>query len=142
VGLAEDSALDVQPPPLWIPPATGRISSPSGNRTNPITGRSEFHDGIDIAIPTGTPILAPKDGNITAAGFCPGYGHFIRLSHANGYTTFYAHLSRTISQIGEAVTQGTHIAYSGNTGQSTGPHLHFGIFRNGQFVDPLTKVTP
>ncbi|MCL1884176.1 MAG: M23 family metallopeptidase [Defluviitaleaceae bacterium] len=132
----------LSPTPTWIPPAEGRISSPSGRRVNPVTGRNEFHDGIDIAIPSGTPIIAPKDGEIIAAGFCAGYGNFMRLSHENGYITFYAHLSRTLSQIGETVTQGTQIAYSGNTGQSTGPHLHFGIFQNNQFVDPLSRVTP
>jgi len=107
-----------------------------------VTGRREFHDGIDIAIPTGTPILAPKNGTVIASGFCRGYGNFMRLSHDNYYITFYAHLSRPVAAIGETITQGQRIAYSGNTGQSTGPHLHFGVFRNGQFIDPLTRVTP
>jgi murein DD-endopeptidase MepM/ murein hydrolase activator NlpD len=148
VGLAEPSALISDEPlndeqeAVWIPPANGRISSPSGNRYNPVTGRREFHDGIDIAIPTGTPIFAPKRGEVIASGYCAGYGRFMRLSHENGYITFFAHLSRPVAAIGDIVGQGYHIAYSGNTGQSTGPHLHFGIFRNGQFIDPLTRVSP
>jgi murein DD-endopeptidase MepM/ murein hydrolase activator NlpD len=128
--------------PLWTTPVSGRISSPSGTRYNPVTGRREFHDGIDIAIPVGTPIYAPKTGEVIASGFCAGYGRFMRLSHDNGYLTFYAHLSRANAYIGDIVQQGERIAYSGNTGQSTGPHLHFGIFHNGQFIDPLTRVSP
>jgi len=140
VELAEYSALP--PEPVWLTPAEGRISSPSGIRNNPVTGRREFHDGIDIAIPTGTPVLAPKPGVVSASGFCRGYGNFMRITHENGYVTFYAHLSRNIAPIGSAVYQGEKIAYSGNTGQSTGPHLHFGIFQNGQFVNPLSRVQP
>jgi murein DD-endopeptidase MepM/ murein hydrolase activator NlpD len=128
--------------PAWLSPAVGRVSSPSGIRNNPVTGRREFHDGIDIAVPTGTPILAPKAGTVIASGFCRGYGNFMRLAHENGYITFFAHLSRAAYAVGDSVYQGRRIAYSGNTGQSTGPHLHFGIFNSGQFVDPLTRVTP
>ncbi|MCL1844655.1 MAG: M23 family metallopeptidase [Defluviitaleaceae bacterium] len=136
------STAYAQAPSAWIPPANGRISSPSGNRINPVTGRHEFHDGIDIAVPVGTPILAPKAGEVTASAFCPGYGNFMRLAHADGYTTFFAHLYRAAATVGEIVPQGARIAYSGNTGQSTGPHLHFSIFLDGQFVDPLTRVEP
>jgi len=107
-----------------------------------VTGRREFHDGIDIAIPTGTPILAPKSGVVIASGFCRGYGNFMRVLHENNYITFYAHLSRSLFAEGDSVSQGEHIAYSGNTGQSTGPHLHFGIFQGEQFVDPLTRISP
>ncbi|MCL2840133.1 MAG: M23 family metallopeptidase [Defluviitaleaceae bacterium] len=127
--------------PLWINPVTGRISSPAGMRDNPITGLREFHDGVDIAIPTGTPIVAPKDGTVVAAGFSPSFGYFMRIAHDNSlYTTFYAHLSRPWAVIGDIVTQGTLIAYSGNTGMSTGPHLHFSIFYDGQFIDPMTRL--
>lgn len=140
MGLAAYAASISQP--VWRTPAVGRVSSPAGIRYNPVTGRREFHDGIDIAVPVGTPVLAPKAGEVVASGFSASYGWFMRLSHANGYITFYAHLSRAVSSIGETVAQGERFAYSGNTGMSTGPHLHFGIFRDGQFVDPLTRVTP
>jgi murein DD-endopeptidase MepM/ murein hydrolase activator NlpD len=126
----------------WASPTSGRISSPSGMRTNPVTGRREFHDGIDIAVPVGTPILAPKDGEVVAVGFNNGYGNFVSMAHENGYVTFFAHLSRSVAAVGDALAQGEQLAYSGNTGQSTGPHLHFSIFQDGQFVDPLTRVSP
>ncbi|MCL2578266.1 MAG: M23 family metallopeptidase [Defluviitaleaceae bacterium] len=140
MGLAENTAL--QTASIWQTPVEGRVSSPSGIRSNPITGRREFHDGIDIAIPSDTPVLAPKSGVVIASGFCRGYGNFMRIAHENNYVTFYAHLSRALFAAGDTVSQGEHIADSGNTGQSTGPHLHFGIFQSEQFVDPLTKVTP
>ncbi|MCL2197892.1 MAG: M23 family metallopeptidase [Defluviitaleaceae bacterium] len=136
------TATPSPPAQTWITPVSGRISSPSGNRYNPVTGRREFHDGIDIAVPTGTQIVAPKAGEVIASGFCPGFGYFMRLSHENNYISFYGHLSRRVAALGDFVSQGEHVAYSGNTGQSTGPHLHFGIFRNGQFIDPLTRVNP
>ena len=126
--------------PLWINPATGRISSPAGIRYNPVNGLREFHDGVDIAIPVGTPIIAPRNGHVIAAGFSPSFGHFLRISHDDGYTSFYAHLSRVIVAVGDFVSQGYRVAYSGNTGMSTGPHLHFSIFLDGQFIDPITRL--
>ena len=127
--------------PEWVNPVTGRISSPAGIRYSPITGRQEFHDGVDIAIPVGTPIVAPRSGRVVAAGHSPSFGYFMRIAHDDSaYTTFYAHLSRFAVAIGDAVQQGYRVAYSGNTGMSTGPHLHFSIFYNGQFVDPITRL--
>jgi len=138
VGIVEYSTIR----PTWITPVYGRVSSPAGNRTNPVTGNPEFHDGIDIALAVGTPIFAPKDGEVIASGYSASFGRFMRLAHYDGYVTFYAHLSSAVAAIGDIVFQGEQIAYSGNTGQSTGPHLHFGIFHNGQFVDPLNYVSP
>jgi len=134
VGLAEKNSA------AWVSPANGRVSSRSGTRINPVTGKKEFHDGIDIAVPIGTPIFAPKDGEIIESGFMRGYGNYMRILHDDGYISFYAHLSRAVSKVGDKIEQGFHFADSGNTGQSTGPHLHFGIFRNGQFVDPFPLV--
>ena len=131
-------------PITWINPVDeeiGEITSLSGIRVHPITGRREFHDGIDIAVPTGTPIVAPKDGYVIALGFSESFGYFVRLSHTNGYLSFYAHLYSISVELGEQVTQSQQIAYSGNTGMSTGPHLHFSIFRDGQFVNPIQYVT-
>ena len=127
-------------PIIWINPVDGEITSLSGLRDNPITGRREFHDGIDIAVPTGTPIVAPKDGYVIALGYSESFGYFVRLSHNDGYLSFYAHLYSISVELGERVTQTQQIAYSGNSGFSTGPHLHFGIFRNGQFVNPINYV--
>jgi len=125
---------------LWINPIYGTISSPSGLRINPVTGRREFHDGIDIAAPIGTPIVAPKDGTVLAAGYSPSFGRFLRMAHPNGYISFMAHLHSVTVAVGDTVYQGDQVAYSGNTGRSTGPHLHFGLFRDGQFVDPINYV--
>jgi len=129
------------PPPVWITPAQGIVSSPAGNRTNPVTGNREFHDGIDIALPIGTAIFAPKDGTVISVAYIRGYGNTLRIQHIDGYITFFAHLQRAAAAVGDVVTQGQQVAYSGNTGMTTGPHLHFGMFRNGEFVDPLTRIS-
>ena len=126
--------------PAWVNPIAGVITSPGGLRINPVTGRREFHDGIDIAAPVGTPVVAPKDGTVIATGNSPTFGIFLRLRHADGYISFYAHLHRLAVAAGDDVLQGEKLAYSGNTGRSTGPHLHFGLFRDGQYVDPINYV--
>ena len=125
---------------IWINPINGIITSPGGLRYNPITGRREFHDGIDIAAPIGTPIVAPKDGTVLAVGDSPTFGRFLRMAHSGGYVSFMAHLYGVTVTVGETVRQGDRVAYSGNTGRSTGPHLHFGLFRYGQYVDPINYV--
>lgn len=119
----------------------GTITSPAGYRYSPITGAREFHDGVDVSLPVGTPIHSPKDGVVTAVGNSASFGRFLRLEHANGYETFFAHLDDTTVAIGDNVYQGKHVAYSGNTGWSTAPHLHFSIFNNQEFIDPLTYFT-
>lgn len=128
--------------PLWINPLNGRVSSPSGLRFNPVSGRREFHDGIDIAVPIGTPVVAPRGGDVLAVGYSASFGRFVRLLHDDDYISFFAHLNSIDVSTGDRVKQGDHIAYSGNTGWSTGPHLHFGLFRAGQFVDPLAYINP
>jgi len=136
MGLAEPLATIL----VWQNPMEGVITSLAGLRYNPITGDSEFHDGIDIAAPIGTPIYAPRDGVVLAIGRSESFGIFIRMEHEEGYISFFAHLNNTLVNTGEKVQQGEKIATSGNTGWSTGPHLHFGLFRYGQFIDPLPYV--
>ena len=126
--------------PLWVNPIEGIITSKGGLRYNPVTFRREFHDGIDIAAPVGTPVVAPRDGVVVAVGTSSSWGNFVRLSHDDGYVSFMAHLHRATVAVGEPVYQGQRVAYSGNTGRSTGPHLHFGLFRDGQYVDPYYYV--
>ena len=121
-------------------PIDGVITSPGGLRYNPVTGRREFHDGIDIGAPIGTPVVAPRDGTVLAVGNSPSFGKFMRLAHADGYISFFAHLHGFAIGVGENVYQGQQVAYSGNTGRSTGPHLHFGLFRYGQYVDPAGYI--
>lgn len=130
--------VDLPTTVYWINPVAGRISSPAGLRYNPITGRREFHDGVDIAIPVGTPIVAPRYGYVLATGYSASFGRFLRITHSDNYVSFFAHLHSVPLTVGQRVEQGEQVAYSGNTGWSTAPHLHFGLFRNGQFVNPIS----
>ena len=124
----------------WVNPVEGRVSSPAGFRYSPISGAREFHDGVDIAVPVGTTVVAPKAGYVVATGYSASFGRFLRLAHGE-YESFFAHLDSVPVAVGDRVEQGAHVAYSGNTGWSTGPHLHFGLFFDGQFVDPKTYLT-
>lgn len=111
-------------------PVTGRISSPFGPRW----GR--MHNGLDIAVNTGTPVRAAADGRVTFAGWNGGYGILVIVDHGNNVETRYAHNSRLNVKVGQTVTRGQIIAYSGNTGNSTGPHVHFEIRHRGNPVNP------
>lgn len=126
----------------WIYPCNGRISSPFGKRQKPMENASTYHSGIDIAVPIGTPIKAIADGTISAArSGMRGYGVGVFINHGivngNGIVSEYGHLSRFIVKIGQKVKQGQIIAYSGNSGTSTGPHLHLTIRQNGTAVNPV-----
>lgn len=115
-------------------PVSGRISS----RFGPRWGR--MHQGIDIAVNTGTPVRASAQGRVTFAGWNGGYGYLVIVDHGNNVETRYAHLSRIAVKVGQYVSRGTVIGYSGNTGNSTGPHLHFEIRYKGQAVNPLNYL--
>jgi len=121
----------------WPVPTHSFISSYFGNRTHPISGRSDNHSGIDIPAPTGTRIVAAADGIVRTSGRMGGYGNTVIIDHGNGYRTLYAHNSRNRVSVGDHVVAGQHIADIGSTGVSTGPHLHFEIIRNGTPIDPL-----
>ncbi len=116
-----------------------RISSGFGMRFHPVLGYSRMHKGIDFAVPVGTPVMAAGSGVVQIAGHLGGYGNYLRINHQNGYGTAYGHLSRLAPGIraGSHVRQGQVVAYSGNTGLSTGPHLHYEILVNGNQVNPL-----
>jgi murein DD-endopeptidase MepM/ murein hydrolase activator NlpD len=115
----------------WIWPVTGTLTSPFGFRW----GR--MHEGIDISVPEGTPIRAAKPGNVILAAYTGGYGNYTCVDHGGGLSSCYAHQSSYAVSPGDSVAQGAVIGYSGNTGSSTGPHLHFEIRVNGSAVDPL-----
>jgi len=117
-----------------------RLSSGYGMRRHPILGYSRMHRGTDFAAPTGTPILAAGDGTIVRAGPFSSYGNYVRIRHANGYETAYAHMSRFARgmRAGVRVRQGQVIGYVGTTGRSTGPHLHYEVMRRGQQVNPMS----
>ena len=106
-------------------PVAGTVSSPYGYRVNPITGASELHDGVDIAAPMGTPVVAPLAGTVTFAGWNGGYGNQVTLDHG-GFTTFYAHMSAILASVGQLLQAGQVLGQVGSTGMSTGPHLHWG----------------
>lgn len=121
-----------------------RLSSGFGMRRHPILGYSRMHRGTDFAAPTGTPILAAGEGTVVRAGPFSSYGNYVRIRHANGYETAYAHLSRFARGLrpGARVRQGQVIGYVGTTGRSTGPHLHYEVLRRGQQVNPMSLRVP
>ena len=117
-----------------------RWSSPFGYRIDPIAGVKAFHTGTDLACPTGTPILAAMSGKVTTTGINRVYGNYVIIDHGNGYQTLYAHMSKILANKGQWVSQGTRIGLVGSTGYSTGPHLHFTVYKNGKLVDPKTVL--
>ena len=122
----------------------GRYTSGFGPRIHPLLGIARMHTGVDWAAPPGTPILAAGDGTVEAVGQQGGYGNYIRIRHANGFSTGYGHLSRYADGLepGINVKQGQVIGYVGSTGLSTGPHCHYEILVNNQFVNPMTIQVP
>jgi len=116
-----------------------RISSGFGSRFHPILGYTRMHKGVDFAVPTGTPVMAAGAGTIQFMGRASGYGNFVKISHGNGYSTDYGHLSRFAPGMrrGARVRQGQVFAYSGMSGMATGPHLHYEILVNNTQVNPL-----
>jgi len=119
-----------------IAPVAGRITSPYGRRRHPILGYTRMHSGIDFGAPYGTPIHAVTDGTVVFAGRHGGHGNFVKLSHAGGLGTGYGHMSRIAVRAGERVRRGQVIGYVGSTGLSTGPHLHYEMYRGGKTVNP------
>ena len=117
-----------------------RWSSPYGARIDPIAGVKSFHTGTDMACPTGTPILASMSGKVIATGENRVYGLYVIIDHGNGYQTLYAHMSKIIATKGKWVSQGTRIGLVGSTGYSTGPHLHFTVYKNGKMINPMSVL--
>ncbi|GGK31778.1 M23 family metallopeptidase [Salinarimonas ramus] len=126
------------------PIAEGRLTSGFGMRRHPVLRYARQHTGVDWANRVGTPIFAAGAGTVTVAGWEGGYGRRVEIQHANGYVTTYSHMSRIGDGIspGTRVTQGQVIGYLGNSGLSTGPHLHYEVMVNGRFVDPLKIRVP
>lgn len=124
----------------WPLEIAGRISSRFGKRGRPTAGASTYHKGIDIAVSHGTSIVAAGAGKVVTASYSSSAGNYVMISHGDRLYTVYMHCSRLIVKKGDTVTAGQRIAYVGSTGISTGPHLHFGVSKNGSYVDPLTYV--
>lgn len=146
--ILEQFSDEIKQIPLGIP-AEGRISSKFGIRKNPFltagsnaggggTSRAslKFHSGLDIAVPTGTNVKATAEGTVIFAGQRGGYGNAVIIKHENGLATLYGHLSRILVKANQKVAVGDVIAKSGNTGNSTGPHIHYEVRKNDQPIDP------
>ena len=131
-------SLSASTPSIW--PVRGWITSPFGNRISPFSGIPKFHEGIDIAAQTGTPVMAPADGVVVKAGFASGYGNMVELSHGYGVKTLFAHNSRLTVKAGQKVKRGDVICHVGDTGSSTGPHLHYEVRQNGLPVNPMKYI--
>ncbi len=125
---------------MWPVPGQYKITSPFGNRLHPISKQYKMHTGIDISGPKGTPVVAAQTGTVVYANWFGSYGKAIIVDHGGGITTLYAHNDSINVSVGSVVKKGDNIALLGSTGYSTGPHLHFEVRINGEYVEPLTYV--
>ncbi len=121
-------------------PVRGYVSSRYGWRTSPFTGAKQFHSGLDIAAPHGTPLRAAMAGKVTATGYDVNSGNYVVIAHHSGYRTFYGHLDVIRVKAGDYVKEGQRIGDVGSTGLSTGSHCHFTVFKNGATVNPINLV--
>ncbi|AOM83364.1 M23 family metallopeptidase [Salisediminibacterium beveridgei] len=131
----------MQAVPTIFPAAEGRISSQFGERSDPFTGQTSFHSGLDIAAPRGTEIYAAADGIVETVSKHSGYGNKIIIDHGNQYETLYAHLHTMDVEPGDKVEKGDVIGGMGTTGRSTGVHLHYEVFQHDAHVDPYPYIT-
>jgi murein DD-endopeptidase MepM/ murein hydrolase activator NlpD len=136
--LESEKSMLASTPSIW--PLKGWVSSGFGYRESPFTGEKEFHRGLDICNRKDSPIIAPADGVISSIQFDEGYGRILTINHGYGLTTRYAHLDKALVKKGQAVKRGQEIALEGNTGRSTGPHLHYEVLLNGVPVNPLRYI--
>lgn len=125
----------------WPAPSYTRISSEYGNRMHPTLGVEKFHNGLDMASPSGTKILAAYSGTVVASDYNGSMGNYIMIDHGDSLYTIYMHASALYVSKGDVVAKGQHIAAVGSTGRSTGPHLHFGVRLNGSYVSPWSYLT-
>lgn len=116
------------------------LSSYFGWRSSPFSGKRSYHSGIDMACPQGTPVYAASSGKVTSAGYNNVYGNYVIITHPNGYKTLYGHMSAILVSSGRNVILGTNIGRVGSTGMSTGPHLHFTVYKHNKTINPLTVI--
>jgi murein DD-endopeptidase MepM/ murein hydrolase activator NlpD len=121
-------------------PVRGVLTSWFAWRRDPFTGVKSFHNGIDIAVPIGTPIGAAMEGRVSETGYSPITGKYVMISHPGGWSTLYGHMSVILVSPGQYVAQGGRIGLSGNTGYSTGPHVHFSVFKYGRVLNPMNVL--
>ena len=121
-------------------PVGGRISSNYGKRKHPMNGAEEFHTGLDISANSGSPVKATADGIVSFSGWSGGNGYLVVLEHGHDFSTFYAHNKKNIVKVGQKVKRDDVIAYVGTTGSSTGPHVHYEIWKQGRHVNPKQYI--
>jgi murein DD-endopeptidase MepM/ murein hydrolase activator NlpD len=132
-------ALAAATPSIW--PVAGWLTSYYGNRKDPITNDRDFHPGLDISAEYGQPVFATGDATVSSAGPNGAYGNMVALDHGFGIVTKYGHLSRIAVMCEQRVKRGDVIGYVGSTGRSTGAHLHYEVWMNGQLTNPMTLLT-
>ncbi|MEQ1909516.1 MAG: M23 family metallopeptidase [Vicinamibacterales bacterium] len=138
-GVERQEKLAAATPSIW--PARGWLTSSFGGRSDPFTGSSAFHQGLDISASKGQQVFATADGKVESTSFQGEYGNLIVVTHDFGITTRYGHLSGFNVKPGQTVHRGEVIGYVGSTGRSTGPHLHYEILANGKLLNPLQLLT-
>ncbi len=136
--LEDKRSLLASTPTIW--PVKGLITAAYGYRRSPFTGQREMHEGLDIAAPLGTPIVATADGIVSFVGPLASFGNVVFINHSHGFTTFYAHTSNIRVKEGQQVKRGDVVASVGMTGRTTGPHVHYEVQVNGSAVNPLKYV--
>jgi len=134
----DQTELLASTPSIW--PLRGYLSAAFGNRLDPFTGLRDFHPGIDISVPRGTKVVAPADGVVVFAGPRSGYGNALMVDHGFGVVTRYGHLEGFNVRPGQRVKRGDVIAFSGNTGRSTAPHLHYEVWVNDRMRNPIEFI--
>lgn len=140
-GLMAERQFEADVAPTGRPIRQGWISSPFGRRTDPFTGQLAWHSGIDFATAAaGADIVSVAAGVVTAAGDRDGYGLSVDINHGNGYVTRYGHAEKILVEVGDIITKGQLIALVGSTGRSTGPHVHFEVYKHGRVVDPASYI--
>jgi len=136
--LEEKRSVLASTPTVW--PVRGLITAGYGYRVSPFTGQREMHEGLDIAVPYGTPIVATADGVVSFAGALAAFGNVVFINHGHGFTTFYAHTSSIRVKEGKPVKRGDTIAQVGTSGRTTGPHVHYEVQVNGTTVNPMKYI--
>ena len=133
--IAEQKDIHLATPVGW--PVAGTLSSPYGYRNHPVHEEKKFHSGVDISVPSGSEVKATAHGIVSFAGWTENSGIVVVAEHGHGFSTAYAHNRKALVRVGQRIARGEVIAMSGSTGVSTGPHVHYEIWRNGRPVDPV-----
>lgn len=138
--LSQQRDVYMATPKGWPVEGKGHITSHYGQRIHPKTGDQDFHGGIDVGADPGHPVISTADGIVSFSGWSGGGGNVVVIEHGFGFTTLYAHNKMNIARVGQRVKRGDVIAYVGSTGNATGPHVHYEIWKNGKSVNPKLYI--